>query len=173
MAILKKMTTACWKNFQGDRLNKQMFFILRALHKSAASKTFGISAAGEEAMPEGLIRHTDVGDKTTIKALKEMPGPSTLSNLIEFFWRDGFSRIHEIQVMVYICVFILVLYLYHLSQKESSRFVCNKWQKVCFLSVSQICHISVKWHGPLRKSAPVGSQASCSTQGVSFVIIFT
>uniref|UniRef100_A0A3B3DN54 Cytochrome P450, family 27, subfamily C, polypeptide 1 n=1 Tax=Oryzias melastigma TaxID=30732 RepID=A0A3B3DN54_ORYME len=27
-----------------------------------------------------------------------MPGPSTLSNLIEFFWRDGFSRIHEIQL---------------------------------------------------------------------------
>lgn len=165
MAILKKMTTACWKNFQGNRLNKQMFFSLRALHKSAASKTFGISAAGEEAMPDGLIRHTDVGDKTTIKTLKEMPGPSTLSNLIEFFWRDGFSRIHEIQVMVYICVFILVLYLYPLSQKESSLFVYNKWQKkVCFLSVSQMCHMCVKWHGPLRKSAPgVGSQVSCST----------
>ncbi|KAM4626738.1 cytochrome P450 27C1 [Discoglossus pictus] len=26
-----------------------------------------------------------------------MPGPGTLTNLIEFFWRDGFSRIHEIQ----------------------------------------------------------------------------
>ncbi|XP_063790040.1 cytochrome P450 27C1 isoform X2 [Pseudophryne corroboree] len=31
------------------------------------------------------------------KSLKEMPGPSTLTNLTEFFWRDGFSRIHEIQ----------------------------------------------------------------------------
>uniref|UniRef100_A0A3Q4BRP7 Uncharacterized protein n=1 Tax=Mola mola TaxID=94237 RepID=A0A3Q4BRP7_MOLML len=27
-----------------------------------------------------------------------MPGPGTLANLIEFFWRDGFSRIHEIQM---------------------------------------------------------------------------
>ncbi|KAM8933776.1 cytochrome P450 27C1 [Pelodytes ibericus] len=26
-----------------------------------------------------------------------MPGPSTLTNLYEFFWKDGFSRIHEIQ----------------------------------------------------------------------------
>uniref|UniRef100_A0AAZ3Q373 Uncharacterized protein n=1 Tax=Oncorhynchus tshawytscha TaxID=74940 RepID=A0AAZ3Q373_ONCTS len=27
-----------------------------------------------------------------------MPGPSAVSNLIEFFYRDGFSRIHEIQM---------------------------------------------------------------------------
>ncbi|KAB1279168.1 Cytochrome P450 27C1 [Camelus dromedarius] len=26
-----------------------------------------------------------------------MPGPRTLANLVEFFWKDGFSRIHEIQ----------------------------------------------------------------------------
>ncbi|XP_073320989.1 cytochrome P450 27C1 [Pagrus major] len=98
MAILNKFTTACWKNFQGDRPNRQLFFMLRALHKSAASEAFGISAAGEETMAERLITPADVGEKTTIKTLKEMPGPSTLSNLIEFFWRDGFSRIHEIQM---------------------------------------------------------------------------
>ncbi|XP_070686844.1 cytochrome P450 27C1 [Pempheris klunzingeri] len=98
MAILNNFTAACWKNLQGDRLNKQLFFILRALHKSAASEAFGISTAGEEAMPERLIKPANVGEKTTIKTLKEMPGPSTLSNLIEFFWRDGFSRIHEIQM---------------------------------------------------------------------------
>lgn len=27
-----------------------------------------------------------------------MPGPNTLCNLYEFFWKDGFGRIHEIQV---------------------------------------------------------------------------
>ncbi|XP_040297227.1 cytochrome P450 27C1 [Bufo bufo] len=32
-----------------------------------------------------------------VRSLKEMPGPSTITNLVEFFWRDGFSRIHEIQ----------------------------------------------------------------------------
>lgn len=96
MAILNTFTTACWRNFQGDRLNKQMFFVLRVLHKSAASETFGITAAGEEAVAERLVAPTDVRGKT--KTLKEMPGPSTLSNLVEFFWRDGFSRIHEIQV---------------------------------------------------------------------------
>uniref|UniRef100_A0A8D0HEB5 Cytochrome P450 family 27 subfamily C member 1 n=1 Tax=Sphenodon punctatus TaxID=8508 RepID=A0A8D0HEB5_SPHPU len=31
------------------------------------------------------------------RTLQEMPGPKTLSNLFEFFWRDGFGRIHEIQ----------------------------------------------------------------------------
>ncbi|XP_041057178.1 cytochrome P450 27C1-like [Carcharodon carcharias] len=33
-----------------------------------------------------------------VKNLSEMPGPSTWSNLVEFFWRDGFSRIHDIQL---------------------------------------------------------------------------
>ncbi|XP_054471514.1 cytochrome P450 27C1 [Anoplopoma fimbria] len=98
MAILSHLTTACLKNLQGDRLNKQLSFILRALHKSAASEAFGMSAAGEEAMPDRLIPPAAVGEKTRIKTLKEMPGPSTLGNLIEFIWRDGFSRIHEIQM---------------------------------------------------------------------------
>ncbi|XP_042301396.1 cytochrome P450 27C1 isoform X2 [Sceloporus undulatus] len=31
------------------------------------------------------------------KSLQEMPGPRTFSNLVEFFWKDGFGRIHEIQ----------------------------------------------------------------------------
>ncbi|KAK2853864.1 hypothetical protein Q5P01_006525 [Channa striata] len=39
-----------------------------------------------------------IGLDRTTKTLKEMPGPSTLSNLIEFFWKDGFSRVHEIQL---------------------------------------------------------------------------
>ncbi|XP_034733576.1 cytochrome P450 27C1-like [Etheostoma cragini] len=98
MAILNHFTTACWKNLQCNRLNKQLFFILRTLHKSAASKEFGISADGEKAMPERLITPADVDMKTKIKSLKEMPGPSALSNLMEFFWRDGFSRVHEIQM---------------------------------------------------------------------------
>lgn len=33
-----------------------------------------------------------------VKSLNEMPGPNTLYNLYEFFWKDGFGRIHEIQV---------------------------------------------------------------------------
>ncbi|XP_040827141.1 cytochrome P450 27C1 [Ochotona curzoniae] len=31
------------------------------------------------------------------RSLAAMPGPRTLANLVEFFCRDGFSRIHEIQ----------------------------------------------------------------------------
>ncbi|XP_053197869.1 cytochrome P450 27C1 [Scomber japonicus] len=98
MAFPRHFIPTCWKNLKGDRLNNQLFFIVRALHKSAASKAFGISAAGEEAIPERLITPADVGEKTRIKTLQEMPGPSTLSNLIEFFWKDGFGRIHEIQL---------------------------------------------------------------------------
>ncbi|XP_075367892.1 cytochrome P450 27C1 isoform X4 [Mycteria americana] len=33
-----------------------------------------------------------------VKSLQEMPGPNTLYNLYEFFWKDGFGRIHEIQI---------------------------------------------------------------------------
>nr|XP_060630007.1 cytochrome P450 27C1 isoform X1 [Anolis sagrei ordinatus] len=32
-----------------------------------------------------------------VRSLEDMPGPRTLSNLVEFFWKDGFGRIHEIQ----------------------------------------------------------------------------
>lgn len=35
-----------------------------------------------------------------VKSLQEMPGPNTLYNLYEFFWKDGFGRIHEIQVQL-------------------------------------------------------------------------
>uniref|UniRef100_A0A8C9EBH3 Cytochrome P450 family 27 subfamily C member 1 n=1 Tax=Phocoena sinus TaxID=42100 RepID=A0A8C9EBH3_PHOSS len=34
----------------------------------------------------------------TPRSLAAMPGPRTLANLVELFWKDGFSRIHEIQV---------------------------------------------------------------------------
>uniref|UniRef100_G3PR78 Cytochrome P450, family 27, subfamily C, polypeptide 1 n=1 Tax=Gasterosteus aculeatus aculeatus TaxID=481459 RepID=G3PR78_GASAC len=98
MAILNSFATTCWKNLQGERTKKQLFFILRALHKSAASDASGLSVAGEEAMPDRLIAPSEVGEKARIMTLKEMPGPSTISNLVEFLWRDGFSRIHEIQM---------------------------------------------------------------------------
>ncbi|XP_071771122.2 cytochrome P450 27C1 [Centroberyx gerrardi] len=97
MAPLNHIINVCCRSLQSDPLNRQLSLFLRALHKSAASKALRISADGEEAMPEGSITPEAVGEKTSIKSLKEMPGPSTTSNLIEFFWRDGFSRIHEIQ----------------------------------------------------------------------------
>ncbi|XP_069553915.1 cytochrome P450 27C1 [Brachyistius frenatus] len=98
MSVLNHFSITCWKNFQGDRLNRQLFYALRALHKSAASEALGIAATGEEAVSDRLITTVDLGEKTKFKTLKEMPGPNTMSNLIEFFWRDGFGRIHEIQM---------------------------------------------------------------------------
>ncbi|KAG7482312.1 cytochrome P450 27C1 [Solea senegalensis] len=97
MALVNHLTASCWRNLQGGRMHKQLSVILRHLHKSATSEALEISATGEEAMPQRLITPADVGGTRRIKSLKEMPGPSTLSNLVEFFWRDGFSRIHEIQ----------------------------------------------------------------------------
>lgn len=98
MAILNHLTSACLKNLRAERLSAQLATVLRALHKSATSEALGISAAEEEALSSSLITPLDVGEKTRVKTLKEMPGPSTMSNLIEFFWRDGFGRIHEIQL---------------------------------------------------------------------------
>ncbi|XP_061558606.1 cytochrome P450 27C1 [Phycodurus eques] len=96
MAVLNHFTTVCLKN----RLNKHLVVTLRVLHKSAAGEAFGIPASAEEdSVSPGLITAAQLAAKTTrVKSLKEMPGPSTTSNLVEFFWRDGFSRIHEIQM---------------------------------------------------------------------------
>ncbi|XP_061671095.1 cytochrome P450 27C1 [Syngnathoides biaculeatus] len=97
MAALNHLATVCLKS----RLNKHLVVTLRALHKSAASEALGIPASAEEedGVPPGLITAAQLAAKSRrVKSLKEMPGPSTASNLVEFFWRDGFSRIHEIQM---------------------------------------------------------------------------
>ncbi|XP_029000403.1 cytochrome P450 27C1 [Betta splendens] len=92
MAVLYNFTSACMKNFGGSSFNRQLFCVFRTFHKSAASgDVLGISE-------ERAITPPDVAEETRVKSLREMPGPSTLANLIEFFWRDGFSRIHEIQL---------------------------------------------------------------------------
>ncbi|XP_017296078.1 cytochrome P450 27C1 [Kryptolebias marmoratus] len=96
MAVLTRVTTP-WRTFPA----RQLVFIPRALHKSAASEALEIPAPGEGAMPGRLMAPAAAevrSLKAAVKSLKEMPGPGTLSNLIEFFWRDGFSRIHEIQM---------------------------------------------------------------------------
>lgn len=84
-----------------------MLFALRCLHKSATSGTFGV--AREERIPERLITPKDAAKRKSVKTLAEMPGPGIVSNVIEFFWRDGFSRIHEIQVKL--CFFSFLSFL--------------------------------------------------------------
>lgn len=67
-------------------------FVLQscALHSSTVPEE-PIRAATEATAAE--LKHT-----APVKSLQEMPGPSAIGNLIEFFYRDGFSRIHEIQM---------------------------------------------------------------------------
>lgn len=104
MALLNHFTATCVRSFHGSALNKQLFFALRAFHKSASSNVLGISE--ERAESPAFVEET-----TRVKTLKEMPGPSTITNLVEFFWRDGFSRIHEIQVMMTISFIFQMPYL--------------------------------------------------------------
>ncbi|MEQ2217043.1 hypothetical protein XENOCAPTIV_005437, partial [Xenoophorus captivus] len=94
----KLFLSSCWKRVPAGLLNEQLLLFTRALHKSAASEALEISTTGDEAMSGRVIATAELREKSEIKTLEEMPGPSTLSNLIEFFWRDGFGRIHEIQV---------------------------------------------------------------------------
>lgn len=106
MAFLGGFSAWCLRSVHAQSRSQQLFYALRALHKSAAaSEALRISATEEEeeeaAMTRGagiLTPAVEVGERAGIKSLKEMPGPSTLSNLVEFFWRDGFSRIHQIQM---------------------------------------------------------------------------
>ncbi|MEQ2259345.1 hypothetical protein XENORESO_009960 [Xenotaenia resolanae] len=98
MAVLNRFSGACWKRVPAGLLNEQLLLFTRPLHKSAASEALEISTTGDEAMSGRVIATAELREKSEIKTLEEMPGPSTLSNLIEFFWRDGFGRIHEIQM---------------------------------------------------------------------------
>ncbi|KAL8183101.1 UNVERIFIED_CONTAM: hypothetical protein K2H54_015798 [Gekko kuhli] len=45
----------------------------------------------------GLLQPGPHARLQRVKSLQEMPGPKFFSNLREFFWKDGFGRIHEIQ----------------------------------------------------------------------------
>lgn len=133
MAIINNFTAACLKNFAGNSLNKQLSFVLRNFHKSAASDILGISEARSITPP-------DVVEETRVKTLKEMPGPSTLSNLIEFFWKDGFSRIHEIQVML---VKVLMIGVVRFISIQIIYCLCAV---LCIFGISQNRIQCVLWH---------------------------
>ncbi|XP_053721852.1 cytochrome P450 27C1 [Synchiropus splendidus] len=95
MAAPGYFAAACKKTLQGSG---RTLVTIRALHKSASSGTLEIPAAREETVAERVIAPAPIGYQSRLKTLKEMPGPSTLANLYEFFWKDGFGRIHEIQM---------------------------------------------------------------------------
>ncbi|KTF80116.1 hypothetical protein cypCar_00041703 [Cyprinus carpio] len=78
---------------------KPFFFQTLGLHKSEASSSLEIAAHSQEDLKEeNMVRPAAEEQKVArVKTLHEMPGPSTIANLTEFFYRDGFSRIHEIQ----------------------------------------------------------------------------
>lgn len=79
---------------------KQFLLQTHGLHKSRASGSLEIAAHSQaDLKEENMVRPVAEEQKVErVKTLHEMPGPSAMANLIEFFYRDGFSRIHEIQV---------------------------------------------------------------------------
>ncbi|XP_064021813.1 cytochrome P450 27C1 isoform X2 [Pogoniulus pusillus] len=62
----------------------------------AAAKNKGEEVVAHPGRPRELLKPTP-HQLGRVKSLQEMPGPNTLYNLYEFFWKDGFGRIHEIQ----------------------------------------------------------------------------
>lgn len=79
---------------------RQLLIQTHGLHKSVASGSLEIAAHSQADLKEesAVSPAEEVQKAARVKSLKEMPGPSTVANLLEFFYRDGFSRIHEIQV---------------------------------------------------------------------------
>ncbi|KAF4111929.1 cytochrome P450 27C1 [Onychostoma macrolepis] len=79
---------------------KQFLLQTNGLHKSVASGSLEIAAHSQaDLKEENMVRPVGEEQKVErVKTLHEMPGPSTMANFIEFFYRDGFSRIHEIQL---------------------------------------------------------------------------
>ncbi|NWR66170.1 C27C1 protein, partial [Bucorvus abyssinicus] len=62
----------------------------------AAAENKGEEMVADSGRAGGLLKPTP-HQLGRVKSLREMPGPNTLYNLYEFFWKDGFGRIHEIQ----------------------------------------------------------------------------
>ncbi|KAL7890731.1 hypothetical protein AOLI_G00002070 [Acnodon oligacanthus] len=71
-----------------------------ALHGSASSRS--LEATTATAAPAAPAAQPSLSEELAegrrVKSLREMPGPSAIGNLVEFFYRGGFSRIHEIQL---------------------------------------------------------------------------
>lgn len=81
--------------------------LLRA-RPSAPAQRAGLPGGGAPRLPAGARAEDkgagrpgappNGGRAEGPRSLAAMPGPRTLNNLVEFFCKDGFSRIHEIQV---------------------------------------------------------------------------
>lgn len=99
MALQSSILLLARKNLLQDSC-KQFLIQAQGLHKSASSGSLEIAAHSQADLKEenAVPPAAEVQKDTRVKTLQEMPGPSTFANLVEFFYRDGFSRIHEIQV---------------------------------------------------------------------------
>ncbi|XP_036401029.1 cytochrome P450 27C1-like [Megalops cyprinoides] len=100
MALLTKSFNLLNRRLVGEIENKYILFLASGFHKLPARQSLPVAVpSAEDVLPQNSIPPAEKLEKDKrIKTLDEMPGPSTMSNIVEFFWRDGFSRIHEIQL---------------------------------------------------------------------------
>ncbi|XP_061082749.1 cytochrome P450 27C1 [Conger conger] len=94
MALLKKMRHLHLRILPVTAENRHFLLRTRGFHKHSTCQS--LPAVEENVLP-GNFSAAAVGKDGPLKTLKDMAGPSTISNIIDFFFRDGFSRIHEIQ----------------------------------------------------------------------------
>ncbi|XP_058665765.1 cytochrome P450 27C1 [Ammospiza nelsoni] len=106
--LTRVLTMKCKQTLECERT-----YIYQALFASSSSRFPGQPRpcsssqprevrAGRRAANKGEGRAAELLEppprrRGSVKSLHEMPGPNTLYNLYEFFWKDGFGRIHEIQ----------------------------------------------------------------------------
>ncbi|KAL2087867.1 hypothetical protein ACEWY4_016695 [Coilia grayii] len=88
-----------YKAILSDAVTAPFLVRVCALHKTPSSDSVRVASehSADNLVPPS-VQVQDVAKDTRVKSLKEMPGPSAIGNLFEFFFRDGFGRIHEIQL---------------------------------------------------------------------------
>ncbi|XP_063068132.1 cytochrome P450 27C1 [Engraulis encrasicolus] len=87
------------KTLLSDAMTAPFLLKACALHKTPSSDSVRVATDHDaDSLVPPAIQMQEEGKATRVKSLKEMPGPSAVGNLVEFFYRDGFARIHEIQM---------------------------------------------------------------------------
>ncbi|KAG9334043.1 hypothetical protein JZ751_009206, partial [Albula glossodonta] len=100
MALCMKTLYSWNRRLAGELDYRHVSLQVAVFHKFSACQALRVSAESEDNLlhREPVRSPAKLDKKIRAKSLREMPGPGIISNVIEFFFRDGFSRIHEIQL---------------------------------------------------------------------------
>ncbi|KPP57615.1 cytochrome P450, family 27, subfamily C, polypeptide 1-like, partial [Scleropages formosus] len=102
MALYKSMFALLSKRLLAEAERDSSFLLVAHFHRLSPSRSLpaleGSLLHKSDLEAPGVLEEAAREDRDAVKNINEMPGPSTIANLLEFFYRDGFSRIHEIQL---------------------------------------------------------------------------